>query len=159
MRVPGGVDKASSQGGWRTASMFRAACGAAAVLALLALPECSNMALPQEELPTATPDPTYGTLMATRLKNTFSTLPPNDSVEISQLRWVHNISGWSWLACIHLQDKGQRRTYAMFMQGNAIIDARYAVETDSCETPPYSLLDLATGTIRPKGTGGPGPIY
>jgi len=159
MRLGRTEEEAVSERGRRAISMFRSICALAAVLALLALPECSNMALPKEEVPTATPDPTYGSLVTTRLKNTFSTLSPNDTIEISQPHWVHNLSGWSWLVCVHFQDKSRRRTYALFMLGNAIIESRYSVETDMCEAQPYSSLDLASGTIRPRGTGGPGPIY
>ena len=50
-------------------------------------------------------------------------------------------------------------TYALFIQDNAVVDARYAVETDSCETQTYTQFDLVTGVLgRPTAPVQP-PLY
>jgi hypothetical protein len=98
-------------------------------------------------------------LVANRLKSTFKNLSPADPVEISQPRWVDTFIGSNWLICVQLQDQGHRRTYALFMNGSAIIDARYAVESDACGAQTYSPLDLASGATGSAATDGRGPLY
>jgi hypothetical protein len=130
------------------------------LVALVILPGCSNIALPKEDIPASGADPAYGKLVAAQIKSLFKNLSPNDAVEISESRWVQSDKGWSWLACVHFQDRGHRRTYALFLKGSEIVDARYAVQTDACEAQIYSPLDLATGAIRPAAAvGDPGPLY
>src|SRR5215472_17358011 len=70
-----------------------------------------------------------------------------ENFEISELRWVHGLKGWSWLACVHFMDHGHLRTYALFIQNNAVIDARYAVQIDSCGSPSYTPFDVVTGSL------------
>ena len=41
-------------------------------------------------------------------------------------------------ACVHFVDHGHLRTYALFIQNNAVIDARYAVQVDSCGSQSYT---------------------
>jgi hypothetical protein len=132
---------------------------AALLLAFVGLPACSNMALPNQEVPASGPAPGYEMLVVNRIESTFKNLSPNDPVEISQPRWVETFIGWNWLICVQLQDQGHRRTYALFMNGSAIIDARYAVQTDACGAQTYSALDLPSGAIGSAATGGQGPLY
>ena len=42
---------------------------------------------------------------------------------------------------------GVLRSYAVLIQDNAVVDARYAVETDSCEAQSYTQFDLVTGVL------------
>jgi hypothetical protein len=127
--------------------------------ALVILPACSNVALPTEEMPAAGAEPAYRALVANQLNAALKDRASYDAFEISDLRWVHSFKGWSWLACVHFQDRGQRRTYALFISGNTIVDSRYAVQTDACDVATYSPFDLATGAIRPAGIGEHGPLY
>jgi hypothetical protein len=129
------------------------------LLAIISSPGCSNMALPKADMPTSGPDPTYVTLVSTTLKDNFKKLSPTDAVEISQPRWVHTVTGWSWLVCVHFQDQGHRRAYAYFINGSQIVDSRFAVQTDACDAQTYSSLDMASGTMKPTTTGEPGPLY
>lgn len=131
----------------------------ASLLGLVGLTACSNMAIPTEDVPTTGPDPGYGNLVADRLKDSFKKLSPNDPVEISEPRWVHTMTGWSYLTCVHFLDQGHQRTYALFIKDGAIVDSRYAVETDACGGQTYSSLDLSSGAIRPRATGEQGPLY
>ena len=60
-----------------------------------------------------------------------------DSFEISDPRWVHSIKGWTWLTCVRFRDQGRVRSYALFLDGNKIVDDRFAVQTDSCDLQAY----------------------
>jgi hypothetical protein len=66
------------------------------------------------------------------------------SIEIadSQRRVFHNTSGWTWMTCIQAQGGEINGTFAIFIAGNTIVDARRAVLTDRCEGLNYHPLDL-----------------
>jgi hypothetical protein len=138
----------------------------AVLAALVILPACSHVATPQEAMPTSAadpatpgPDPDYGKLIAARLKDSFKTLSSYDAMEISPPRWVQSNKGWSWLACVHFQDRGHRRTYAVFFNESEVVDGRYAIGTDDCDRQSYSPFDLDTGAMGPGAVNGPGPLY
>lgn len=125
--------------------------------AFVIAPGCSNLALPNEDVPTSGVDPSYSKIVATYMKNTFPGLSPSDAAEISQPRWVQSEKGWNWLACVHFQDHGHRRTYSVLFK-NDVVDARYSVLTDACGTQSYLPLDLS-GAQRPGAIGDNGPLY
>jgi hypothetical protein len=129
-----------------------------ALLALGLLPGCSSLASPNEDVPPGV-DPDYGKLVGAQMKNAFKNLAAYDSFEISEPRWVQSGKGWTWLACVHFQDRGHRRTYAVFFKDGQIVDSRYAVQTDACGVLTYSPLDMATLGLRPGSAGDPGPLY
>ena len=138
----------------------RAIRRAALVMSLVMLPGCSELAQPSEAAPPAPPaPPPYVSLAAKYLLSAFNDRASYEGFEISGLRWVDSIKGWAWLACVHFQDHGHLRTYALFIQDNAVVDARYAVETDTCETQTYTQFDLVTGVLgRPTAPVQP-PLY
>ncbi len=82
---------------------------------------------------------------------------PSDGLEISEPRWTQSNRGWSWLACVHFQDRGHRRTYAVFFNESDVIDGRYAVQSDGCNAQTYSPFDLGSG--GPRSLGDTGPLY
>jgi hypothetical protein len=127
--------------------------------ALAILPGCSNFGPPMEAMPASGADGAYAKLVADYIKTTFKNISSIDAGEISQPRWVQSDAGWSWLACVHFQDRGHRRTYAVFFKGNKIVNSRYAVLTDACDALTYSPLDLTTGGLRQRAPGDPGPLY
>jgi hypothetical protein len=159
------ADKASRRSILRQRRPIAAASTAATLrlpailLALAVLAGCSDMALPKDNPAPAAPDPSYGKIVADRLKSTFKALPPTAAVEISQPRRTHTVTGSNWVTCVHFQDQGRRRTYALFLNGSAIVDARYAVQTDGCDSVSYSALDLASGAVTSATSGEQGPIY
>jgi len=136
--------------------------GALAVMLVL-LPACSELAQPSEAMdrmnlaPAA--QPPYVALAAKHLLAALKDHASYDGFEISPLRWVHSIDGWSWLACVHFRDRGHRRSYAILIQNNAVVDARYAVETDACESQVFTQFDVMTGELgRPTVWAQP-PLY
>lgn len=130
----------------------------ALVLSLVILPACSELAQPSEAAAPAAP-PDYVALAAKYLLSALKDRSSDAGFEISGLRWVSSIKGWAWLACVHFQDHGHPRSYAIFIQDNAVADARYAVETDQCKSQTYTQFDLVTGVLgRPTAPVQP-PLY
>jgi hypothetical protein len=125
----------------------RAALFAGLVFALL-LPGCSELAQPADAIAAAPPEqPAYVSLAAQYLRSTFKDRTAYDAFEISGLRWVDANKGWSWVACVHFHEQGTLRSYAVFIQDNTVIDARYAVETDNCAAQNYTQFDVVTGIL------------
>ncbi len=132
---------------------------AALLLALAVAAGCSSLTVSAEDAPASGPDPTSNALVANRVKSAFKDHASYDAFEISDYRWVHSISGWSWLTCVRFQDRGHRRTYALFIKANEIIDTRYAVQADGCDTLSYAPFDLMTSAARPASAGALQPLY
>ena len=126
---------------------------------LLASPGCTQIAQPSEAAAPPPEQPAYAALAAKYLAATMTDRAAFEGFEISGLRWVHGLKGWSWLACVHFVDHGHLRTYALFMQNDAVIDGRYAVQSDSCGSQSYTPFDIVTGVLgRPTAPQQP-PLY
>lgn len=119
----------------------------AGVASALFLPGCSELAQPTEAAAPPPEQPAYVSLAAQYLRSTFKDRTFYDSFEISGPRWVDANKGWSWIACVHFRDHGVLRSYVVFIQNDAVIDARYAVETDACAAQNYTQFDLVTGIL------------
>jgi hypothetical protein len=134
-----------------------------AALWLLALtPGCSELAQSSDAMTQAAPPaapPPYAALAAKHLQSAFKDRSPYDGFEISNVRWVLALAGWSWLTCVHFRDHGHLRSYAVFIQNNAVVDARYAVETDGCEGQTYTPFDLVTGELGRPTAPVQAPLY
>lgn len=118
---------------------------AALLLSAVALTGCSELASTTGEVPESGPDPSYRDIVASYLKKTFKDYPSYEAFELSGPRWVHSFHGWDWLTCARFHDRGRRRTYALFLNGSEIIDARYAVETDECGMEAYTVFEQMGG--------------
>jgi hypothetical protein len=124
---------------------LRSAAFAALLPFAAALSACSGFAASNEEPPAPVPDTAYREEIATQVRTLFRDYSSYDSYEISEPRWVHSIKGWSWLACVRFQDHGRRRVYALFLQSGKVVDSRYAVVADGCDTQAYTPFELMTG--------------
>ena len=100
-------------------------------------------------MPLAGPDPSYREAVADHLKRVLKNYASYDSFEISDPRWVHSIKGWTYLICVRFRDQGQVRNYALFLDGNRIVDDRFAVQTDNCDTQTYSPFDRMPTGLAP----------
>jgi hypothetical protein len=116
-------------------------------LTLLAVPACTELAGPSEAAAPPPQQPPYAALVAKYLTATMRDRSAFEAFEISGLRWVHSLKGWSWLACVHFSDHGHQRTYALFIQNDAVVDGRYAVQEDSCGPQSYTPFDIVTGVL------------
>jgi len=114
---------------------------AALLLAAVALSGClagcSGIAATNEDIAAMGPDPSSREVIAAHLKAIFKNYVSYDAFEISDPRWVHSIKGWNWLTCVRFQDRGHLRIYALFLNANKIVDDRYSVQTDNCDTQTY----------------------
>lgn len=131
----------------------------ALIAALSALLTNCNALPPQPDASQPSTGPDYGPIVAAYVRGHFkATAPPGgpapydntssySDFEISNLRWVHAMSGWSWLVCIRFQDRGRSYAYALYIQANAVTDARYALEVDNCGAQNYVPFDITTGAI------------
>jgi hypothetical protein len=135
------------------ASSSRGAVVAAFLLIAVLLP-LSDAAVPQE-MPTSEPDAGYYDLVAKYLKDTFKNLASYDAFAISAFRWVSSLKGWSWVTCVRFEENGHPRTYAVFIKDGKVIDGRYAVQIDACNTQTYAAFG-AMGSTR---AGVLGPLY
>jgi len=126
---------------WRN-TIFAAALLLSAPAALTA---CSGLASSNDEAQPPALDADFRRPVADYLKSAFKDYASYDSYEIAEPRWVHSLKGWSWLTCIRFQDHGRRRSYALFLQSGKIVDGRYPVATDGCDTQAYAPFDLMTG--------------
>jgi len=136
----------------------RALWGAVLGPALVMVPGCSELAQPSDAVPPVT-GPAYVALAAKHLQSALKDRTSYDVFEISPARWVDSIRGWSWLVCVHFHDHGHLRAYALLIQNNVVVDGRYAVETDACQTQTYTQFDLMTGELgRPTAPVQP-PLY
>jgi hypothetical protein len=117
------------------ASMLAAAAG------------CAELARPSEAAAPPAEQPPYAALAAKYISSTMRDRPAFEGFEISGLRWVHSLKGWSWLACVHFLDHGHLRTYALFMQNDVVVEGRYAVQSDSCAGQSYTPFDIVTGVL------------
>jgi hypothetical protein len=110
---------------------------------------CSGLAATNEEVQPTAPDPSFREVIAGHLKKTFKNYASYDSFEISDPRWVHSIKGWNWLTCVRFQDHGHLRIYALFLNADKIVDDRYAVQTDNCDTQAYFPFERMQGGLEP----------
>ncbi len=139
-------------------SLLKALRGAALAATLAALPGCSEIALSNGSAPPGT-QPPYVSLAAKYVQSALKDVRSYGGFEISGLRWVSTVKGWSWLACVRFNDHGHARIYAVFIQDDAVSDGRYAVETDACEAQTYTQFDLISGELgRPTAPVQP-PLY
>jgi hypothetical protein len=116
-------------------------------LMLLTSPGCTQIAQPSEAATAPAEQPAYAALAAKYFSETMADRASFENFEISELRWVHGLKGWSWLACVHFVDHGHLRTYALFIQNEAVTDARYAVQSDACGSQSYTAFDVVTGVL------------
>ena len=132
---------------------------AALLVALAAATGCSSLTVSTADVPPSGQDPAYDGMVANRVKSSFKDYASHEAFEKSDYRWVHSVGGWSWLTCVSFQDRGHRRTYAVFLREKDIIEYRYAVQADGCDSASYVPFDLTTGAAKPPSTGALEPLY
>ena len=106
-----------------------------------ALTGSADLAASSAEMPVTGPDPAYRTVVTTHLKQVLKNNSAYNSFEISDPRWVHSIKGWTWLTCVRFRDQDREYRYAVFLDGNRIVDERFAVQIDNCDLQTYHPLE------------------
>lgn len=114
---------------------------AALLLFAAGLAACSGFAAPNEEPPAAL-DLAYRPAAADYLRSQFKDYASYDSYEISEPQWVHSVR----LELPDLRSLPRPRSPAQLRDAiGKVIDGRYAVGTDGCDTQAYAPFELVTG--------------
>jgi hypothetical protein len=127
------------------------------VLALaVCLGGCSASELVQNLPPTPAPDlsqPNYRRIVADNIRAIFPGQALAGELEISGARLVDHLKGPAWLTCLKLDARGKPQDYALFIQGDKIIDSRVGIVIDQCYKERFEPFDLSS----PAGAKKVGP--
>jgi hypothetical protein len=130
----------------------RLAVRAYALTLAAALAGCSASEIVQNwngEPPPDLTQPNYRRIVADNIK----TLLPNQlalsDLEISGVRLVDHFKGPSWLTCLKLDAQGTPQHFAIFIQGDKIIDSREGILIDQCHKETYTPLKLPVVAKKP----------
>jgi hypothetical protein len=107
---------------------------------------CNQIQSTNGATPESGPAPSYRDIIAGHLKDTFKDYPSYEAFEISTPRWVHSLKGWNWITCVRFSDSGRRRTNALLLDGDAVVDSGYAVQTDQCDMQAYTMFEQMAGS-------------
>ncbi len=120
----------------------------------VAVAGCSGSEIVQNLEPASAPElaqPNYRRIVADNIKTIFPTQTTLGDVEISGVRLVDHLKGPAWLTCLKVDAGGAAQHYAVFIQGDKVIDWRGGIVIDQCHKETYT--PLATATVAKK----PGP--
>ena len=146
------------------------------LIALTFLASCSQIFSTTDEVPTSRTEADYRKLIATQFTTSFKDYNTFSAVEISSPRAVDSILGHTTITCVRFDTvlgapvspgptpagtasnaQKRRLAYVFLIRNNAIVDARYDVQTDQCATQSYEPFNLALYSGKPGPT--PNPIY
>ena len=127
----------------------------ASLLALAtALAGCSASEIVQNlPSPAVAPDlsqPNYRRIVAANIKSIFPNQSLLGDVEISGVRMVDHLKGPAWLTCLKLDARGAPNHYAIFMQGDKIIDSRAGIVIDQCHKETYTPFESFPPAKKPE---------
>jgi hypothetical protein len=117
---------------------------------------CSASELVQSLPPAPAADlsqPNYRRIVADNIKSIFPGQALVGELEISGVRLVDHLRGPAWLTCLKLDARGKPQQYALFIQGDKIIDSRVGIVIDQCYKETFEPFDLSS----PAGTKKVGP--
>jgi len=104
-----------------------------------------NLATPLSDLP----QPDYRRIVATNIKTIFPAQTEIGDLEISGVRLVDHLKGPAWLTCLKVDAHGKPQQYAVFIQGDKIIDSRAGIVLDQCYKQTYTPLETAAAAKKP----------
>ena len=85
--------------------------------------------------------PNHRQIVADSLASVFTHPETITPLEISSVRPVNHLTGPAWLACLRIQADRAPQEYALFIQGDKIIDQRVGVAIDHCKQQTYEPFD------------------
>ncbi len=112
---------------------------------------CSGSELVQDWTSTPAldlPQPDYRRIVASNITTIFPAQALVGDLEISGVRLVDHLKGPAWLTCVKLDAHGHPQEYALFIQGEKIIDTRAGVVLDQCYKQTYTPLETATAAKK-----------
>jgi hypothetical protein len=95
--------------------------------------------------------PQYRQIIAARLRNIIGDPARAGVLQISGVRRVNHLRGPSWLVCLKTSAFLQPRHYAIFLQGEQIVESRLAVVLDGCDGQPYETFNWVAEAPKPGG--------
>jgi hypothetical protein len=104
-----------------------------------------NLGTPVSDLP----QPDYRRIVAANIKAIFPAKAEVGDLEISGLRLVDHLKGPAWLTCVKVDAHGNPQQYAVFIQGDKIIDSRAGIVLDQCYKQTYTPLETAAAAKKP----------
>jgi hypothetical protein len=129
------------------------------VFALTVLTGCSQVFSTMDEVPKSQSETDYRKLIAKTFVTAFRDYASYNTVEISAPRLVDSMFGHTSMTCVRFEAKGRRRVYVFFIRNDAVVDARYDVQTDQCGAQSYQPFDPASGSERPVIAAPQNPLY
>jgi hypothetical protein len=88
-------------------------------------------------------EPNYRRIVADNIKTVFPKDTELGVLEISGVRQVAHLKGPAWLTCLKLDVQGHPQHYAIFIQGNKIIDSRVGILLDQCHKAAYTPFEIS----------------
>ena len=105
--------------------------------------------LPSPAVPPDLSQPNHRRIVANNLKSIFPNQSLLGDVEISGVRMVDHLTGPAWITCLKLDAHGTPNHYAIFMQGEKIIDSRAGVVIDQCHKEIYTPFESFPPAKKP----------
>ena len=120
---------------------------------VLTLAGCSvlDVAFPPSREDASEMAPPYRRIVASRLGSIAGDTARVGVLQISGARRVDHMRGASWLVCLKTSAFLQPRYYAIFIQGEQLVESRLAVVLDRCEEQPYELFNWLLEIAKPGG--------
>jgi hypothetical protein len=107
-----------------------------------------------QNLPPATaidlPRPNYRRVVADNVRAVIPNVGSLGDLEISGVRLVDHLKGPAWLTCLKVDAHGKPQNYALFIQGDKIIDSRIGIVIDQCYKQTFEPFDLSAPLAAKK---------
>lgn len=100
--------------------------------------------LPEAPVAADLSEPNYRQIVADNIASVFPSPDSLGNLEISAARPVNHLRGPAWLACLRIHAEATAQEYALFIQGDKVIDQRTGVALDRCKQQAYEPFDLAS---------------
>jgi hypothetical protein len=94
--------------------------------------------------------PDYRRIVAANIKAIFPAQAEVGDLEISGVRLVDHLKGPAWLTCVKVDAHGNPQQYAVFIQGDKIIDSRAGIVLDQCYKQSYTPLETAAAAAKKR---------
>jgi hypothetical protein len=88
--------------------------------------------------------PDYRRIIGDNIQVLFSDKRLLDDMEISGIRPVDHLRGPAWIVCLKLDAHRTAQQYAVFIQGDKIIDSRLGIVIDHCHKEAYTHFEPPT---------------
>jgi hypothetical protein len=98
------------------------------------------------------PQPNYRRVVADNIRAVIPNVGSGGDLEISGVRLVDHLKGPAWLTCLKVDAHGKPQNYALFIQGDKIIDSRIGIVIDQCYKQTFEPFDLPPPSA-PKKVG------